>query len=170
MTQTQSYREPSPVDQLVALLDLEAIEENIFRGLSPKDRFQRVFGGQVLAQALVAASRTVEARLCHSLHAYFLLPGDPRIPILYEVDRSRDGSSFSSRRVVAIQHGRQIFHMSASFQAGEAGLEHQINPPDVATPDLLPNEEEYRLNRAAGIPQKSRENILHKRQIDIRPA
>ena len=169
MTPTQSPGESSPVDQLVALLDLEAIEENIFRGVSPKDRWQRVFGGQVLGQALVAASRTVEARTCHSLHAYFLIAGDPKIPILYEVDRSRDGSSFSSRRVVAIQHGRQIFHMSASFQAGESGLEHQIDPQDFPAPDLLPNEEEYRLKRAASIPPKYREHFLRKRPIELRP-
>ena len=88
----------SPVEDLIKLLDLEKIEENIFRGVSPKDRSQRVFGGQVLGQALVAASRTVEDRYCHSLHAYFLIAGDPKVPILYEVDRARDGSSFSSRR------------------------------------------------------------------------
>src|ERR1700740_3699656 len=127
-----------PVDELIALLDLEKIEENIFRGVSPKDRSQRVFGGQVLGQALVAAGRTVENRVCHSLHAYFLVAGDPKVPILYEVDRSRDGSSFSSRRVVAIQHGRQIFNMSASFQIVEQGLEHQIDPPVVPGPDELP--------------------------------
>src|SRR5579864_1498966 len=101
MPESDSSGGQSPIEQLVALLDLEPIEENIFRGTSPKDRFQRVFGGQVLGQALVAASRTVVERACHSLHAYFLLPGDPRVPIVYEVDRSRDGSSFSSRRVVA---------------------------------------------------------------------
>src|SRR5208282_1977059 len=109
----------TPVEQLIALLDLDPIEVNIFRGVSPQDRSQRVFGGQVLGQALVAATRTVEGRFCHSLHAYFLVPGDPKVPILYEVDRSRDGKSFSSRRVVAIQHGRQIFHMSVSFQVEE---------------------------------------------------
>jgi acyl-CoA thioesterase-2 len=103
---------------VLRLLDLEPIEEDIFRGLSPDGRTQRVFGGQVLGQALVAARRTVEpSRICHSLHAYFLRPGDPRIPILYEVDRSRDGRSFSARRVVAIQHGKQIFILAASFQA-----------------------------------------------------
>src|SRR5512142_2648426 len=112
----------APIQEVLDLLDLEKIEENIFRGISPRDRVQRVFGGQVLGQALVAATRTVEGRLCHSLHAYFLLPGDPKVPILYEVDRSRDGGSFSSRRVVAIQHGRPIFHMSVSFQVEEAGL------------------------------------------------
>jgi acyl-CoA thioesterase-2 len=161
--------ESSPIEQLVALLDLEPIEENIFRGRSPKDRFHRVFGGQVLGQALVAASRTIEARVCHSLHAYFLLPGDPKVPILYEVDRSRDGSSFSSRRVVAIQHGRQIFHMSSSFQIRESGLEHQIDPPDVPSPEQLPNEEEYRRGLADSIPAKYREHFLRKRPIEVRP-
>ena len=107
----------TPLGRLLALLDLEKIEENVFRGLSPPERMQRVFGGQVLAQALVAAMRTVAPeRACHSFHAYFLRPGDPRVPILYEVDRSRDGTSFSARRVVAIQHGVQIFILAASFQ------------------------------------------------------
>jgi acyl-CoA thioesterase-2 len=169
MTDTQTARERSPVDHLLALLDIEAIEENIFRGVSPKDRWQRVFGGQVLGQALVAAARTVEGRTCHSLHAYFLIAGDPKIPILYEVDRSRDGKSFSSRRVVAIQHGRQIFHMSASFQIRESGMEHQIDPPDVPAPDQLPNEEEYRRRMADSIPPKYREHFLRKRAIELRP-
>src|ERR1700678_3912513 len=116
--------------EALALLDLEQIEENVFRGLSPKGRTQRVFGGQVLGQALAAAIRTVDpSRHCHSLHAYFLRPGDPRIPILYEVDRSRDGHSFSTRRVVAIQHGKQIFILAASFQISEAGYEHQAAMP-----------------------------------------
>src|SRR5215469_3093695 len=98
------------LDRLLALLDLEKIEENVFRGLSPPERVQRVFGGQVLAQVLVATMRTVpDERACHSFHAYFLRPGDPKTPILYEVDRSRDGTSFSVRRVVAVQHGAQIF-------------------------------------------------------------
>src|SRR3954471_4349775 len=134
----------TPVHELIALLDLEAIEVNIFRGSSPKNRSQRVFGGQVLGQALVAANHTVEGRLCHSLHAYFLLPGDPKVPILYEVDRSRDGRSFSSRRVVAIQHGRPIFHMSLSYQLAEDGLEHQIAAPNVPPPQDLPSEKELR--------------------------
>src|SRR6267142_6765498 len=107
------------LSSLLALLDLEAIDTSVFRGVSPKDRWQRVFGGQVLGQALVAAYRTVEGRECHSLHGYFLRAGDPKVPILYEVDRARDGGSFTSRRVVAIQHGKQIFNMSASFQAIE---------------------------------------------------
>lgn len=167
MTETGQPR--SPVDALIALLDLERIEENIFRGLSPRDRSHRVFGGQVLAQALVAASRTVTDRICHSLHAYFLLPGDPKIPILYEVDRSRDGHSFTSRRVVAIQHGRPIFHMAASFQVEETGLEHQIDPPDVPGPEELPPEEEMRRKMVSRIPVEFHEHFLQQRPIEIRP-
>ena len=159
----------NPVAELIALLDLEPIEVNIFRGVSPKDRSQRVFGGQVLGQALVAAGRTVEDRICHSLHAYFLLPGDPKVPILYEVDRSRDGKSFSSRRVVAIQHGRQIFHMSVSFQVPEPGLEHQIDPPKVPPPDNLPSEDDFRRKYADKVPEQYREHFLRKRPIEIRP-
>jgi acyl-CoA thioesterase-2 len=147
MTQAPASAD-SPINDLVALLDLEAIEVNIFRGLSPQHRSQRVFGGQVLGQALVAAQRTVTGRPCHSLHAYFLNPGDPKVPILYEVDRSRDGKSFSSRRVVAIQHGRQIFHMSASFQAPENGLEHQMDSPAVPAPEALQNDEEFQRQAA----------------------
>jgi len=159
----------TPIQQLIALLNLEPIEENIFRGTSPQDRSQRVFGGQVLGQALVAATRTVEARLCHSLHAYFLLPGDPKVPILYEVDRSRDGKSFSSRRVVAIQHGRQIFHMSVSFQVEEPGLEHQIDAPAVPSPEDLPSEDDFRRKMADKIPADYREHFLRQRPIELRP-
>jgi acyl-CoA thioesterase-2 len=128
------------VDALVELLDLEAIEVNIFRGVSPKEARQRVFGGQVAGQALVAAGRTVAEvdRRVHSLHAYFLRPGDPNVPILYEVDRIRDGRSFTTRRVVAIQHGRAIFNLSASFHVDEKGPEHQAPMPEVPDPDSLP--------------------------------
>lgn len=123
------------VDELVALLDLEDIEVNVFRGRSAKIDLQRVFGGQVAGQALVAAARTVDAdRTVHSLHAYFLRPGDPKVPILYEVDRQRDGRSFTTRRVVAIQHGRPIFNMSASFHLPETGFAHQFECPDDVTP------------------------------------
>jgi acyl-CoA thioesterase-2 len=117
-----------PLDDLVDLLDLEAIEVNIFRGVSPDESRQRVFGGQVAGQALVAAARTVDdpGRLVHSLHAYFLRPGDPAVPILYEVDRIRDGRSFTTRRVVAVQHGKAIFNLQASFHRGEPGLDHQV--------------------------------------------
>ncbi len=157
------------VEELIALLDLEPIEVNIFRGVSPKDRFQRVFGGQVLGQALMAASRTVESRLCHSLHAYFLLAGDPRVPILYEVDRSRDGKSFSTRRVVAIQHGRQIFHMSASFAVDEPGYEHQIDAPAVPKPEALTSEEEWRRRIVDKIPEQYRDHFARPRPIETRP-
>jgi len=131
------------VDALCALLDLEAIEVNIFRGVSPDERRQRVFGGQVAGQALVAATRTVEdGRPVHSLHAYFLRPGDPTVPILYEVDRIRDGRSFTTRRVVAIQHGRAIFNLSVSFQVVEAGFEHQLALEDVMWDGRRPPEPE----------------------------
>lgn len=129
------------LDDLVALLDLEVIEVNLFRGRSPDENRQRVFGGQVAGQALVAATRTVEiGRQVHSLHAYFLRPGDPTRPILYEVDRIRDGRSFSTRRVVAIQNGRAIFNLQASFHVTEPGPDHQL---DMATglpdPESLPD-------------------------------
>jgi acyl-CoA thioesterase-2 len=159
----------SPVAQLITLLDLDPIEVNIFRGISPGDRSQRVFGGQVLGQALVAATRTVEDRFCHSLHAYFLIAGDPKVPILYEVDRSRDGRSFSTRRVVAIQHGRQIFHMSVSFQVEEPGFEHQIDPPVVPGPETLPSEDEQRRKVADLVPEAHRDHFLRPRPIELRP-
>ena len=127
------------LDALVELLDLEAIEVNIFRGLSPDEDRQRVFGGQVAGQALVAAGRTVDpTRMVHSLHAYFLRPGDPRVPIVYDVDRIRDGRSFTTRRVVAIQHGKAIFNLAASFQIDEPGPTHQVPMPDVPDPESLP--------------------------------
>jgi acyl-CoA thioesterase-2 len=122
---------------LVRLLDLEPIEVNIFRGVSPNEERQRVFGGQVAAQSLMAAGRTVDTGRPHSLHAYFLRPGDPTVPILYEVDRIRDGRSFTTRRVVAIQHGRAIFHLSASFHVDEPGMSHQFPMPDVPGPESL---------------------------------
>jgi acyl-CoA thioesterase II len=125
------------LDFLVDLLDLESIEVNIFRGVSPNEDRQRVFGGQVAAQSLMAAGRTVERGRPHSLHAYFLRPGDPNVPILYEVDRIRDGRSFTTRLVVAIQHGRAIFNMSASFHVDEPGLSHQLPMPDVPPPETL---------------------------------
>lgn len=129
---------------LLDLLDLEQIDVNLFRGVSPSEGWQRVYGGQVLGQALVAASRTVEdeARIAHSLHGYFLRPGDTTIPILYKVDRIRDGRSFTTRRVVAIQRGRAIFSMSASFQVVEAGLEHQFDMPEVPPPESCPTQRE----------------------------
>ncbi len=127
------------LDALVGLLDLERLEENLFRGVSPEISPVRVFGGQVAAQALVAVGRTVPPdRRVHSLHGYFLRPGDPRVPIIYEVDRTRDGQSFTTRRVVAIQHGKAIFAMSGSFQVDEPGVDHGLEMPDVPDPESLP--------------------------------
>src|SRR5512136_268968 len=126
------------LQHLLDLLNLEELEVNIFRGVSPKEDRQRVFGGQVCGQALVAASRTVETGRVHSFHCYFLRPGDPKIPILYEVDRIRDGRSFTTRRVVAIQHGRAIFNLDASFHTQESGLEYHAPMPSVPSPDDLP--------------------------------
>ncbi|MGI9601157.1 MAG: acyl-CoA thioesterase II [Acidimicrobiales bacterium] len=127
------------LDAVVDLLDLEVIEVNIFRGVSPDEDRQRVFGGQVAGQALVAAARTVDNGTVHSLHAYFLRPGDPKAPILYEVDRIRDGRSFTTRRVVAIQHGRPIFNLAASFHQHEPGFDHQFTMPEVPDPHSLPD-------------------------------
>jgi acyl-CoA thioesterase II len=125
----------SPMDTLIDTLTLEPIEENLFRGKSPPEERQRIFGGQVVAQALTAAYKTVEGRVCHSLQSYFIRPGDPTRPVLYQVERSRDGHSFATRRVLAIQKGEQIFNMACSFQAPEAGYEHQSEMPDSASPD-----------------------------------
>ncbi|MDO9432386.1 MAG: acyl-CoA thioesterase II [Pseudomonadota bacterium] len=120
---------------LVETLALERIEVNLFRGVSPEDGPGRIFGGQVIAQSLLAAYETVEDRVCHSLHCYFIRPGDPRIPILFEVDRSRDGGTFTTRRVIAVQNGKQIFNLAASFQVAEEGFEHQAPMPDVPGPE-----------------------------------
>src|SRR5512147_1392149 len=130
----------SAVQDLLNVLDLEPLEVNLFRGRSPQVGWQRVFGGQVIGQALVAAVRTVEGRPPHSLHAYFLLPGDPKVPIIYDVDRMRDGKSFATRRVTARQHGHPIFSMLVSFHSDEEGLAHQADMPDVPMPEALPNE------------------------------
>src|SRR2546421_2299604 len=136
----------SAVQDLLAILDLEQLELNLFRGRSPQVGWQRVFGGQVIGQALVAACRTVDVagRPPHSLHAYFLLPGDPKVPIIYEVDRIRDGKSFTTRRVVAIQHGEAIFTMAVSFHRDEPGMSHQAKMPAVPQPEALPDEAEIK--------------------------
>ncbi len=151
------------------LLDLEPIEVNIFRGVSPDENRQRVFGGQVAGQALVAAARTVAAdRTVHSLHAYFLRPGDPGAPIVYTVDRIRDGRSFTTRRVVAVQHGKPIFHLSASFQTYEDGLDHQEPMPASPDPATLPTGEE-RLRGYAHIDPPVVEKFLEARAaVDLR--
>jgi acyl-CoA thioesterase-2 len=150
---------------LLTILDLEQIEVNIFRGVSPDESVQRVFGGQVAGQALVAAGRTVpDDRHVHSLHAYFLRPGDPAVPIIYEVDLIRDGRSFTTRRVVAVQHGKAIFHLSASFQIDEPGVDHQAEMPDAPDPETLMTLNERRA--AAGIPSSARWE--QPRPIDLR--
>jgi acyl-CoA thioesterase-2 len=143
--------EPS---ELVRILDLEMLDLDMFRGFTPPDQNRRIYGGQVVAQALTAAYRTVEGRHCHSMHAYFIRPGDPKIPILFQVDRARDGGSFAVRRVVAIQHGKQIFNLAASFQTPEDGFEHQVPLPDAPPPESLKNEEELRAE--AGLAPESR--------------
>src|SRR3954463_13303598 len=131
------------LDDLIDILELEQLEVNLFRGISPQEDRQRVFGGQVAGQALVAAGRTVDsARHVHSLHAYFLRPGDPLVPIVYEVDRIRDGRSFTTRRVIAIQHGQAIFNLSASFHVHEEGFDHQIPMRETADPANLPTLQE----------------------------
>ncbi|MTI01055.1 acyl-CoA thioesterase II [Roseibium sp. RKSG952] len=158
------------IDTLLQILDLEQLEHNLFRGRSPQVGWQRVFGGQVIGQALVAASRTVvEDRHVHSLHCYFMRPGDPSVPIIYEVDRIRDGGSFTTRRVVAIQHGKAIFSMSASFQVAEDGLEHQLTMPDVPMPEDLPSEKELSEKYLSVAPESVRNYWERERPIELRP-
>jgi acyl-CoA thioesterase-2 len=134
----------SETSELVGLLDLETIELDMFRGFTPPEERHRIYGGQVVAQALTAAYRTIDGRLCHSLHAYFIRPGDPKVPILFKVERGRDGGTFSTRRVIAIQHGKQIFNLAASFQTPEKGFEHQVAMPAAPDPEGLLNEQELR--------------------------
>jgi acyl-CoA thioesterase-2 len=157
------------LEQLLSILDLEPLEVNLFRGLSPQFGWQRVFGGQVIGQALVAAHRTVEGRPAHSLHAYFLRAGDPAVPIIYEVDRIRDGGSFSTRRVVAIQHGQAIFSMSASFHRQEPGLHHQMKMPEVPPPEALPSEAELKAKLIDRLPPQVKAYWERERPIEIRP-
>ncbi|MEP0322367.1 acyl-CoA thioesterase II [Bauldia litoralis] len=159
----------SAVETLISILDLETLEHNLFRGRSPKVGWQRVFGGQVIGQALVAAARTVEGRAAHSLHCYFMRPGDPEVPIIYEVDRIRDGKSFTTRRVVAIQHGEAIFSMSASFQIEETGLDHQVEMPDVPAPEDLPSEADLKALFLKDAPEKVRVYWERERPIELRP-
>jgi acyl-CoA thioesterase-2 len=158
------------LDDLIDILELEQLEVNLFRGISPDEDRQRVFGGQVAGQALVAAGRTVDQGLVHSLHAYFLRPGDPRIPIVYDVDRIRDGRSFTTRRVVAIQHGRAIFNLSASFQVEEEGPEHQYTMPDAPDPETLPTIRERLEPYADRFPDAFLDYIRRDRPIDTRSA
>jgi len=155
--------------ELLKLLDLERLEDNLFRGQSRDVGAPQVFGGQVLGQALVAASRTVDERLVHSLHAYFLRRGDVNAPIVFEVDRSRDGGSFTSRRVVAIQHGQPILTMSASFQQAEPGMDHQAPMPDAPPPEGLRDLGEINAEMLDRVPEKVRGFFQHQRPFEFRP-
>lgn len=159
------------VDELIDLMNLETLETNLFRGESRDIGGRSVFGGQVISQSLIAASRTLEdSRQCHSLHAYFLRPGDMKAPIVYEVDRIRDGGSFTTRRIIAIQHGEAIFNMSASFHSLEPGHSHQaIEPPNVPLPDTLESDYDLRLKIANRVNERIRPILLQKRPIDMRP-
>jgi len=154
---------------LLELLDLEALEVDLFRGTgSGGETPTRIYGGQVIAQALAAAYQTVDDRLCHSLHAYFIRPGDPEIPVIYQVDRARDGGSFTTRRVVAIQHGRQILNLSASFHTGDEGWNHQHPMPDVATPEDHKSRDELRRANLPRIPEHLKAEFLRERPIEVR--
>jgi acyl-CoA thioesterase II len=157
------------VKSLLEILDLEPLEVNLFRGRSPQSSWQRVFGGQVIGQALVAATRTVEQLPVHSLHGYFMLAGDPKVPIVYEVDRLRDGRSFTTRGVRAIQHGKAIFSMLVSFHREEKGFSHQAEMPKVPGPDELPSDEEIRKNILPSMPEQVRKYYERERPIELRP-
>jgi len=155
--------------ELLDLLDIEQLEVDLFRGVgSSTETSIRIFGGEVIAQALAAAYRTVPDRLCHSLHAYFMRPGDPEHPVVYQVDRARDGGSFTTRRVVAIQKGKQIFNMSASFHVAEEGWDYQHEMPDVKGPEGLQNLAQARESMINKVPEKLRASFLRPRPIEIR--
>lgn len=153
---------------LTESLALERIEVNLFRGVSPEDGPGRIFGGQVIAQSLLAAYETVEDRICHSLHCYFIRPGDPRIPILFEVDRSRDGGTFTTRRVIAVQNGKQIFNLAASFQVAEDGFEHQAPMPAVRSADDMAAEAEAQKKAVLdGMSEEMRRMMNRPRPIEM---
>lgn len=154
---------------LLKLLDLENLDRNLFRGIgSGGETPTRIYGGQVIAQALAAAYATVEGRLCHSLHAYFIRPGDPARPVIYEVDPARDGGSFTTRRVIALQNGRQILNLAASFHKEEAGWAHQHQMPDVPSPEGLRSREEIHLEQAHRIHEAQRAEFTRERPFEIR--
>jgi acyl-CoA thioesterase-2 len=155
-------------NNLVETLKLEQIEVNLFRGDTPDKDRGRIFGGQVIAQSLLAAYATVDDRICHSLHCYFIRPGDPKIPIVFEVDRSRDGGSFTTRRVIAVQHGQQIFNLAASFQVDEQGLEHQSPMPQSPNPESLQDDLERRREALKDAPEAARRWLDAPQPIEIR--
>ena len=151
-------------NELTDILDLERIELDMFRGFTPPEERSRIYGGQVVAQALTAAYHTIENRICASLHAYFIRPGDPSVPVLYMAERVRDGGSFSVRRVIAVQHGAQIFNLAATFQVAEEGFEHEATMPDVPAPETLLNEEQLR--EAAGVAPEPGRRLW---PVEVRP-
>jgi len=157
------------LEDLLKVMTLERLELNLFRGESRDIGSPQVFGGQVLGQALVAATATVDDRVVHSLHAYFLRRGDCTAPIVYEVDRARDGNHFSTRRIRAIQHGEPIFDMSASFQSAESGLDHQVEMPQVPPPETLADLDTYYRNPPAELPARVRRMLEHRRPFEFRP-
>jgi acyl-CoA thioesterase-2 len=157
-----------PLDDLLDLLDIEEIDRDLFRGRNESARPGRIFGGQVAAQSLVAAARTVDGLRAHSLHGYFLRPGDPTVPVVFAVDRIRDGRSFVTRHVLARQRGKAIFDMSVSFQAEESGYEHQMAMPDAPDPDSLPTREELVKRHFDAIPEADRAWVAQPRPIDVR--
>jgi acyl-CoA thioesterase-2 len=166
----------SAVATMLSVLDIERLDDNLFRGVSPESSWWRVFGGQVIAQALVAACRTVPpdaatgvVRRPHSLHAYFLLAGDPKAPIIYQVERIRDGRSFATRRVVALQRGAAIFSLSASFQVAEEGYDHQFEMPAVPDADSLPDQAAMRAMALPRMPEGVRNYLERERPIELRP-
>src|SRR6201999_3100852 len=170
ISKTESAAMSKGLIDLISILDLEPLEVNMFRGNSPKTSWQRVFGGQVIGQAMVAACRTVEGRLPHSLHCFFILPGDPKIPIIYEVERLRDGKSYSTRRVTAIQHGNAIFSIMVSFHAEEAGaFDHQDKMPDGPPPEQLTAEKKAKQPMFREMPDFIRRYYESDRPIELRP-
>ena len=159
--------EGAKMSELAGLLNIEAIDLDMFRGHTPPGETRRIYGGQVVAQALTAAYRTIDGRVCHSMHAYFIRGGDPKIPILFKVERVRDGGTFTMRRVVALQHGQQIFNLAASFQVPEPGLEHQIEMPATPGPEGLMDEDELRA--AGGETEQRRTWPIEVRPVDPPP-
>ncbi len=156
------------VQTLVESLQLERLQLNLFRGITPDGMGPRIFGGQVISQSLLAAYETVEERICHSLHCYFIRPGDPRVPIVFEVDRSRDGGSFTTRRVVAVQHGEQIFNLAASFMAPQSGFEHQSDMPSGPHWSELPDEAEMMAEFMKTAPEEMKKWMGRERPIEMR--
>jgi len=168
MSQTKPAQDLHDPLDLLASLSLERIEVNLFRGVGPKDNGDHFFGGHVIAQALLAAYETVEDRVCHSLHAYFIRPGNVHIPVLFEVDRARDGGSFTTRRVIAIQNGEQIFNLAASFQVKREGLEHQFPMRQVPAPETLPDHAAIAEGLKDKLSERQLEHMRRPRPIDVR--